>query len=316
VYIICNQTNPGDTTTWRQQYQIQYADESARVGSIDPHRQTMVDLEYFVRELCDEGHEVVVFMDAKQNEARCYRTQTHDRKFKPDSGFNIDGTIDGSLKTFVQNTGLHNILNTKHGDENVPPSRCPEASVIDYVYVLEGLLEHVIGIGMLNFDAVFDSDHRTFFLDIDFESVVCTELDNMAAPQLRQLQLDDPRIVEGYGKSVHKLFTNHNIYKRVQSITARGNKEDWTTEDENLYEAIDRDIAMSMLSAAKQCNLRKMHTEPWSPAIGLATNEIRYWDIQIKHKSDRNPMSGVLNYYLSLSDVEVDAHDKPLSLEE
>jgi hypothetical protein len=27
-------------------------------------------------------------------------------------------------------------------------------------------------------------------------------------------------------------------------------------------------------------------------------------------------MSGVLNYYLSLSDVEIDAQDKPLSLEE
>jgi hypothetical protein len=71
-----------------------------------------------------------------------------------------------------------------------------------------------------------------------------------------------------------------------------------------------------MLSAAKQCNLRKMHTEPWSPAIGLATNAIRYWDVRIKHKGDIKPMSGVLNYYLSLSDVEVDAHDKPLSLEE
>jgi hypothetical protein len=35
--------------------------------SIDPHRQTMVDLEYFVRELRDEGHEVVVFLDANQN---------------------------------------------------------------------------------------------------------------------------------------------------------------------------------------------------------------------------------------------------------
>jgi hypothetical protein len=57
-----------------------------------------------------------------------------------------------------------------------------------------------------------------------------------------------------------------------------------------------------------------MHTTPWSPAIGLATNAIRYWDIRIKHKGDRNPTSGVLNYYLSLSDVEVDAHDKPLSL--
>jgi hypothetical protein len=34
-----------------------------------------------------------------------------------------------------------------------------------------------------------------------------------------------------------------------------------------------------------------------------------------KTQGDRNPMSGVLKYYLFLSDVEVDAHAKPLSLE-
>jgi hypothetical protein len=151
----------------------------------------------------------------------------------------------------------------------------------------------------LNFDVVFDSDHWTFFLDIEFESFFGTELNNMAAPQFRQLQLDDPIIAEGYRKIVHKLFMNHNIYKRVQSIAARGNKEDWTMEDDNLYEAIDRDITRSMLSASKQCNLRKMHTTTCSPAIGLAKNAIRYWDVCIKHKGNRNPMSGVLNYYLS-----------------
>jgi hypothetical protein len=75
-------------------------------------------------------------------------------------------------------------------------------------------------------------------------------------------------------------------------------------------------IIRSMVSTANQCNLRKMHTEPWSPAIGLATNTIWYWEVRIKHKGDRNPISGVLNYYLSLSDVEADAHDKPLSVEE
>jgi hypothetical protein len=135
-------------------------------------------------------------MDANQNESRCFRPQTHDQKFKSDTGFNIDGTIDGSLKTFVEITGLHNILNTKHDDENVPPTRCPGSSVIDYVYFSEGLLEHVIGIGLLNFDAVLDNDHRTFFLDIDFVSIFGTELDNMAEPQFRQLQLDDPIIAE------------------------------------------------------------------------------------------------------------------------
>jgi hypothetical protein len=79
---------------------------------------------------------------------------------------------------------------------------------------------------MLKLDAVFVRDHRTFFLDIDFESFFGTELDNMPAPQFRQLQLDDPMISEGYGNILNKLFTNHNIYKRVQIIATRGNKED------------------------------------------------------------------------------------------
>jgi hypothetical protein len=42
----------------------------------------------------------------------------------------------------------------------------------------------------------------------------------------------------------------NNIYKRVQSIATGGKKEDWNTEDENKYEAIDRDIKRLMLSAA------------------------------------------------------------------
>jgi hypothetical protein len=81
----------------------------------------------------------------------------------------------------------------------------------------------------------------------------------MPAPKSRQLQLDDPNIAEGYGKILQKLFTTHIIYKRVKIIAMRGNKENWTMEDDNKYEAIDRDITRSMLSAANKCNLRKMH---------------------------------------------------------
>jgi hypothetical protein len=98
------------------------------------------------------------------------RPQGHDLKLKYDKGFKIDGSIDGSLKTFVENTGLHNILNTKHDDDNVPPTRSPGSSVIDYVYVSEGLLPHLVGIRIITYDAAFDINHRTFFLDIDIES--------------------------------------------------------------------------------------------------------------------------------------------------
>jgi hypothetical protein len=62
------------------------------------------------------------------------------------TGFNIDGRINGSLKTFLENTGLYNALNNKHGSENVPPRREPGSKVIDYVFISEGLLSHITAI--------------------------------------------------------------------------------------------------------------------------------------------------------------------------
>jgi hypothetical protein len=76
VYRVCDQTDPGDTTAWQQQYNIQYEDESARIGNIDPHKQTLVDLEYFVNNLINKEHDVAIFIDANQNDELLYTTRT------------------------------------------------------------------------------------------------------------------------------------------------------------------------------------------------------------------------------------------------
>jgi hypothetical protein len=110
VYRVCDQTYPGDTTAWKQQHNIQYEDGDARIGNIDPHKQTLVDLEYFLNDLRHKECDVAIFIDANQDDRRCYRPQGHEKHFKLDGGFNIDGSIDGSLKTFLENTGLVNAL--------------------------------------------------------------------------------------------------------------------------------------------------------------------------------------------------------------
>jgi endonuclease/exonuclease/phosphatase family metal-dependent hydrolase len=87
----------------------------------------------------------------------------------------------GSLKTFTENTGLVHALNNKHGSHNVPPTREPGSKVIDYVLVSEGLIPHITSIGMLSQDAVFASDHRSFFMDLDAVSYFGHEPDDMPA---------------------------------------------------------------------------------------------------------------------------------------
>jgi hypothetical protein len=96
----------------------------------------------------------------------------------------------------------------------------------------------------------------------------------------------------------------------------RSKTGDWSIEDESSHEKIDRDITRSMLSAAKKCGNRSRKRMPWSPALGMATQSIRYWDIRIKIKGEHNPRDLVLNLYLSRSDINREAHDKPLSIQE
>jgi hypothetical protein len=190
-----------------------------------------VDLEYFVNDLRYKEHDVAIFIDANQNDKRCYRPQGYEKQFESDGGFNIDVRIDGSLKTSMENTGLVNAINNKHGSVNVPPTREPGSKVIDYVLLSEGLIPHVTSIGMLSQDAVFAGDHRLFFMDLDSVSYFGHEPDVMPAKQLQQLQLDDPRIADEYRQQLHRLFTGHNVYRRVKIIMERSKTGDWSIED-------------------------------------------------------------------------------------
>jgi hypothetical protein len=66
-YIVCSQREPGDTTASKQQQCIQYADEELIPYVVDPHKQTLIDLQYFVQELQQGGDEVILFLDANQD---------------------------------------------------------------------------------------------------------------------------------------------------------------------------------------------------------------------------------------------------------
>jgi hypothetical protein len=86
VYRVWDQNDPVDTTTWKQQHNIQYKDEdedeTACVRKIDPHKLTLVDLEYFVHELRNKEHDVGIFIDANQNSRQDFRPQGHAQHFQ------------------------------------------------------------------------------------------------------------------------------------------------------------------------------------------------------------------------------------------
>jgi hypothetical protein len=115
VYRVGNNRNAEDATAFQQQYRTQYANETARV-EINPHKQTLIDLEYFTEELKTDGFEAVVFIDTNGPFDHRVRSQNHDHKYKSDKGFHIDGSINGSIATYTQSCGLSNILSERHAE--------------------------------------------------------------------------------------------------------------------------------------------------------------------------------------------------------
>jgi hypothetical protein len=119
-YRVCKQTNPGDLKASKQQHGIMYEDEELRSYIVDPHKQTIIDLQYHVEKLKTDGQKVMIFMDANQGEEQAHQAPTHNEKFVTKKGFHVDGSIDGSLQSFIQNCGLINDLRRMH--EGVVPN--------------------------------------------------------------------------------------------------------------------------------------------------------------------------------------------------
>jgi hypothetical protein len=272
----------------------------------------LIDLEYFVQELQQEGDEVILFLDATQDDQQKFRSQEHNECFKTKSGFHVDGSIDGSLRTFMANCGMTNALTDVHS-EQVPNIHDRGSKQIDFVLVTDGIRPCIKSIGLLD-ESTLKSDHRAIFLDLDLLLLFGASPERLEQPTFRNLKLDDPRISDSYPKLLHKQYECHNIYNRVKNISERGKADDWSHGDELAYEILDRDITAAMLRAAEKCSIRKQHDMPWAPFLSKATHAIRYWTTRISKKGIRHAGDFVLEYYLEHSYVDASHFDKTMSV--
>jgi hypothetical protein len=194
-YRVCNQTNPGATTASNQQHGIMYADEELRPCMMNPHHQTMIDIQYFVQDLQEKGNEIIVMIDANQPEGQYYQSQLHNKKFRTAQGFHVDGSIDGSIQNFMSKCGLDNAITLMH-DGVVPNTHMRGSSQIDFPLTSAGLREYIEKVGLLD-NSVLHSHHRGMFLDLN-SRLFGNNPEKVIPHQFRTLKLDDPRLSDAY----------------------------------------------------------------------------------------------------------------------
>jgi hypothetical protein len=174
---------------------------------------------------------------------------------------------------------------------------------INFVLTTAGIAPFIRAIGLLDFDVVFQTDHRIFFIDTDMDGFFGSAMETLPAQRLRQLQLEDPRVATAYRKALHRQFIHHSVFHRIKEQSKSSKSGEWNIAQESKYEALDRDITRAMLHAESICLLKHNHNTPWSPAIGRAKSSIRYWDLRIKYGGIRDKNDALLDYYYDLSGV-------------
>jgi hypothetical protein len=109
----------------------------------------LIDLQYFVQELQQGGDKVILFLDANKDEYQSYRPQDHDACFKTKGGFQVNGIIDGSLRSFMSNCGLTNAMTDLHS-EQVPNTHVRGSKQIDFALVTDGIRPCIKAVGLLD----------------------------------------------------------------------------------------------------------------------------------------------------------------------
>jgi hypothetical protein len=115
--------------------------------------------------------------------------------------------------------------------------------------------------------SVLGSDHKGMYADLNTQSLIGNAKYHLQKPQFRKLQLDDLRISDAYRKIIHQQFVQHNVYRRVKSLS-EAPKDIWDLSCEHKYEGVECDVFAAMKHAEKSCSLRKQPITPWAKSIG------------------------------------------------
>jgi hypothetical protein len=165
-YLVCPQPPQSCLgSAYYQQERIMEDEMESIPFSIDPHIRTIQDLQIFIASYQQEGYLVFLFMDGNQEDLHVFREQKYDGKCCTPLGFHYDKTIDGSIVSMVDACDLVNIHKYKH--VNTPPTQTYGSTKKDFIFMSSEAAELIFRCGILDFNNLFSSYHRSLYIDID-----------------------------------------------------------------------------------------------------------------------------------------------------
>jgi hypothetical protein len=192
------------------------SEDEAKGIPIDPHRQTIRDLQICIQSYQQQGFLIFLLLDSNQDDLHFFQQQDIMTKVCTPLGLNYDRKIYGSIATLLEACNLVNIHKLKHGD--VPATHNTGSLQIDFGFLSYAATEFIYKCGILDFNALFSIDHRALFIDIDIFRLLGFLVQGTQKALERELKLHNPRLAEEYQSYLFKQLSNHIVDSRIDSL--------------------------------------------------------------------------------------------------
>jgi hypothetical protein len=191
--------------------------------------------------------------------------------------------------------GLQEIMIRNFG-QNLPHTYARGSSPIDGLFVSSSLINCSSGYT----DIV--CDHRMLWIDVPTDLALGYTPAKFAAPSLKRLILQDPRVVKNYNKLLKSKLEGNSVLPRIQALeNSLGGSISKTQIHE--YDLLDKLRIEAILAAEKGCRKLRMGVVPYSPNLALAGKKIRAWKLLLKKKSGGAVHSKYLARKLKEADI-------------
>jgi hypothetical protein len=261
-YRVCPCPPPSNiASSYYQQSRIMESEDESIVIPIDPHCQTIRDMQIFIKGYQQQGYFIFLLMDGNHNYSHIFQPQDIRNRTHTPLGFNYAKNIDGSIDTLAESCNLVNIHKIKH--DNVPETHNAGYEQIEFIYILEASAEFTFHCGILDFNSLFYSDHHPLFLDIYILRLLGYPVQGTVKFIEHDLKLNDPRIVRVYQSSLFQKLLNQNIAARVDALYLV-NASAWLNYHENNFNQIDRDVERAMNCEANACRRKSYKKHKWT----------------------------------------------------
>jgi hypothetical protein len=113
-------------------------------------------------------------------------------------------------------------------------------------------------------------------MDFKVKSLFRVDVACIPAPTYRNLQLNDPRIVNEYLSALGKKVTNHKLANKVELLHQKAIDGNFSEQDAEEYKT------ESMLHAESVSSRTFSGKYQWSPMLLLGVRQVQYWTVRLR----------------------------------